>query len=92
MGRDELIEELKKANIGTSVHFIPVHLHPFYRENYGTQAGDLPVTEQVFDEILSSPLPKNEPGGSRRRCRRVEPVSEEAWLSIVLIGWLLWRG
>lgn len=56
MGRDELIEELKKANIGTSVHFIPVHLHPFYRENYGTQAGDLPVTEQVFDEILSLPL------------------------------------
>lgn len=56
IGRDELVEELKKANIGTSVHFIPVHLHPFYQTHYGTGKGDLPVTEKVFDEILSLPL------------------------------------
>ncbi|HEX2938148.1 MAG TPA: DegT/DnrJ/EryC1/StrS family aminotransferase [Ruminiclostridium sp.] len=56
IGRDEFIEELNAMNIGTSVHFIPVHLHPFYRKNYGTKEGDLPVTEAYFEKIISLPL------------------------------------
>jgi len=43
-------------NIGTSVHFIPVHLHPFYRKHYGTKPGDLPNTEAYFEKIISLPL------------------------------------
>ncbi len=39
IGRDEFIEALKKENIGTSVHFIPLHLHPFYKRSFGYQAG-----------------------------------------------------
>lgn len=54
--RDEFIEELNDMNIGTSVHFIPVHLHPFYREKFGTKEGDYPVTERIFDKIISLPL------------------------------------
>ena len=54
--RSQFIEELKEENIGTSVHFIPVHLHPYYRETYGYKRGDLPQAEAVFDRILSLPL------------------------------------
>ncbi|MFT8887570.1 MAG: DegT/DnrJ/EryC1/StrS family aminotransferase [Ethanoligenens sp.] len=56
IGRDAFIEELHDYNIGTSVHFIPVHLHPFYRQQYGTREGDFPVAEQIFSEIISLPL------------------------------------
>jgi dTDP-4-amino-4,6-dideoxygalactose transaminase len=54
--RDEFIEELGAMNIGTSVHFIPVHLHPFYRSHYGTKEGDFPVAEGIFEKIISLPL------------------------------------
>lgn len=54
--RDGFIEELFSMNIGTSVHFIPVHLHPFYRERFGTRKGDFPVAEGIFEKIVSLPL------------------------------------
>ncbi|WP_346916327.1 DegT/DnrJ/EryC1/StrS aminotransferase family protein [Clostridium sp.] len=54
--RDKFIELMGEANIGTSVHFIPVHLMSYYRENYGYNEGDLPVAESYFDTILSLPL------------------------------------
>lgn len=53
ISRDNLINELKKRGIGTSVHFIPNHLQDFYR---GIQKVKLPVTELVFSRILSLPL------------------------------------
>lgn len=53
--RDEMMELMKEYNIGVSVHFIPVHMHPYYRERY-TKDLVLPVTEQVFDQIMSLPL------------------------------------
>jgi dTDP-4-amino-4,6-dideoxygalactose transaminase len=56
INRDEFIEELKRLNIGTSVHFIPVHLHPFYREYFGYQRGDMPQAEAIYDNIVSLPL------------------------------------
>jgi dTDP-4-amino-4,6-dideoxygalactose transaminase len=54
--RDEFIEELTALNIGTSVHFIPVHLQPFYKNTFGTKPGDYPVTERIFEKIISLPL------------------------------------
>lgn len=54
--RDKFIELMAEANIGTSVHFIPVHLMSYYRENFGYKEGDFPVTEEYFDRILSLPL------------------------------------
>jgi dTDP-4-amino-4,6-dideoxygalactose transaminase len=54
--RAEFIEQLKVQNIGTSVHFIPVHLHPYYRQQFGYQRGDLPRAEAIFDQIVSLPL------------------------------------
>jgi dTDP-4-amino-4,6-dideoxygalactose transaminase len=54
--RAQFIEELKAENIGTSVHYIPVHLHQYYRNTYGYQRGDYPQAEAVFDRIISLPL------------------------------------
>ncbi len=54
--RDEFIEELRRRGIGTSVHFIPIHLHPYYREAFGFQPGDFPVAERVYAGLISLPL------------------------------------
>ena len=54
--RAQFIEELKQRHVGTSVHFIPVHLHPLYAERFGYQRGDLPRTELLYDRIVSLPL------------------------------------
>lgn len=56
INRGEFIDELKQLNIGSSVHFIPVHLHPFYKESFGYQRGDMPAAEAVYDQIVSLPL------------------------------------
>lgn len=54
--RDEFIEELKKAGIGSSVHFIPLHLHPYYREKYGYRPGDFPQAEDAYSRCVSLPI------------------------------------
>lgn len=54
--RARFIEELKEEKIGTSVHFIPVHFHPYYRETYGYKAGDFPLAEATYERIISLPL------------------------------------
>ena len=54
--RAEFIEELNKHNIGTSVHFIPVHLQPFYQQRFGYRRGNLPQAEALYDRIISLPL------------------------------------
>ncbi len=54
--RARFIEELRARNIGSSVHFVPVHMQPFYREKYGYRADDLPRTRALYDQIVSLPL------------------------------------
>ena len=54
--RKEFIEELKKANIGTSVHFIPLHMHPYYRETFGYRPKDFTNASSVFERIISLPI------------------------------------
>jgi dTDP-4-amino-4,6-dideoxygalactose transaminase len=56
LGRNELIQQLKQSGIGTSVHFIPLHLHPYYRDRFGYQPGDLPNSEDAFARCLSLPI------------------------------------
>lgn len=56
LDRAAFIEELKKRGIGSSVHFIPLHLHPYYRESYGYTAQDLPVASRVYPRLVSLPL------------------------------------
>ena len=54
--RDEFIEELKRLGIGTSVHFIPLHRHPYYIREYGYKAGDFPNSEDAFSRSISLPI------------------------------------
>ncbi len=56
IGRNEFIDLMKKHNVGTSVHFIPLHLHPYYRDAFGYCANDLPVASAVGERIISLPL------------------------------------
>jgi len=56
IGRDQFVQELTRRNIGTSVHFIPIHVHPYYRATYGYAPGDLPVAFGNFERMLSLPL------------------------------------
>jgi len=54
--RDEFIEELRQRNIGTSVHFIPIHVHPYYRDKYHYQPDSFPVAYGNYQRMLSLPL------------------------------------
>jgi dTDP-4-amino-4,6-dideoxygalactose transaminase len=54
--RDDLIELLKKRGIGTSVHFIPLNMQPYYRETYGYRPEDFPRARAVYEQIVSLPI------------------------------------
>jgi dTDP-4-amino-4,6-dideoxygalactose transaminase len=56
VGRDQFIHELAALNIGTSVHFIPIHIHPFYQQKYGYKPHQFPVAYQSYQRMLSLPL------------------------------------
>jgi len=56
VGRAELFSALRAAGIGVNVHYIPVHLHPYYRERFGTAPGLCPNAEAAYERILSLPL------------------------------------
>ena len=54
--RNRFIEEMTARNIGTSVHFIPIHMHSFYRRKYGFTPESFPTAKQAFDQMISLPL------------------------------------
>jgi dTDP-4-amino-4,6-dideoxygalactose transaminase len=54
--RAQFADELKRRNIGISVHFIPLHLHPYYREAYGYQPEDFPVAYHEYQREISLPI------------------------------------
>ena len=54
--REQLIERLTERGIGTSVHFIPAHLHPYYASHLGHKRGDFPRAEAAFECAVSLPL------------------------------------
>jgi perosamine synthetase len=54
--RDELYDKLKEEGIGTSVHFIPVHKHPYYKNTFKYKDSDYPVANYVFERSLSLPI------------------------------------
>ena len=56
ISRNEFIEKMSAANIGTSVHYTPLHLHPYYVEKFGFKPCDFPVAEKLFHEIVSLPI------------------------------------
>ena len=51
-----MFEGLRKAGIGVQVHYLPVHLHPYYRRRFGFAEGDFPCAEAVYGGEISLPL------------------------------------
>jgi dTDP-4-amino-4,6-dideoxygalactose transaminase len=56
ISRNQFIEALKAQNIGVSVHFMPLHLQPYYRETYGYAPTDFPVAFNEFQRVVSLPI------------------------------------
>ena len=54
--RAQFIKELKHHQIGSSVHFIPLHTHPYYRDKYGYQPEDFPVAYREYQREISLPI------------------------------------
>lgn len=55
-GRDEIIHFLSERGIGTSVHFIPLHRQPYWRDSYGLQSALFPAAEEAYQSMLTLPL------------------------------------
>ena len=56
INRNQFIEALREKEIGTSVHFIPLHLHPYYRDKFGYKPDDFPNASAAFERIISLPI------------------------------------
>ena len=55
-GRAAVFSALRAEGIGVNVHYLPVHLHPFYRERYATVRGQCPIAEKLYERIITLPL------------------------------------
>lgn len=56
LNRTMVFKQLREAGIGANVHYIPVHLHPFYQRRFKTHPGLCPVAERAYEEIISLPM------------------------------------
>ncbi len=56
INRNVFIEELKQAGVGCSVHWRPLHLHPYYRETFGWRPEDFPVATAMWERLVSLPI------------------------------------
>jgi dTDP-4-amino-4,6-dideoxygalactose transaminase len=66
INRNQFLEALREKEIGTSVHFIPLHLHPYYRDKFGYKPEDFPNASAAFERIVSLPIyPKMTEGNVR---------------------------
>ncbi|MFH0727001.1 MAG: DegT/DnrJ/EryC1/StrS family aminotransferase, partial [Pseudomonadota bacterium] len=74
INRDEFIENMAKKGIGTSVHFIPLHLHPYWRDRYEFKPDDFPVALDCFQRAVSLPIYSKMTDGEVARV--VEAVKE----------------
>ena len=54
--RAEVFRALRAENIGVNVHYIPVHLHPYYRERFGYKGGEFPIAENTYERLISLPM------------------------------------
>jgi len=54
--RAQVFRALRAENIGVNVHYIPVHLHPYYRDRYGYKGGEFPVAEGAYERLITLPM------------------------------------
>jgi perosamine synthetase len=56
IGRNDLIAALKERGVGASVHFIPLHVHPYYRDRFGYRPESFPVANDIYERCVSLPF------------------------------------
>ena len=56
ISKKELFEKMKEQNIRLQVHYIPVHLHPYYRQRFGFKKSDFPIAEKFYEQEISIPI------------------------------------
>ena len=56
VGRKEIFEALRAENIGVNVHYMPLHLHPFYQREFGYKKGDYPKAERYYERAITLPV------------------------------------
>jgi perosamine synthetase len=73
--RARFITELQQRGIGTSVHWMPLHMHPYYRETYGYAPDDLPMASSLYPELITLPLyPDMTEGDVRYVCDSIQEI------------------
>ena len=78
VNRNQFIEEMKRKGIGTSVHFIPLHFHPYYKSRDGHRGGDLRDAEDAYSRCLSLPIfPDMSSAEMNRVARTVKEIVHE---------------
>jgi len=55
-GRDEFLRALRAENVGANVHYVPVHMQPYYRRMFGYRGGEFPVAEKESNRLISLPI------------------------------------
>jgi len=75
LDRQTLFRKLRERGIGANVHYIPIHLHPYYRKQFGTGPGLCPVAEASYEQILSLPM---HPGMTDREVELVYTALNDA--------------
>lgn len=76
IGRDEFVQLLQREQIGCSVHFIPLHLHPYYRNTWGYRSEDFPMATAAYQRTVSLPLyPKMSEGDVQRVVKIVRELT-----------------
>jgi dTDP-4-amino-4,6-dideoxygalactose transaminase len=56
LNKTKFFEKMKNAGVNLQVHYIPIHLQPFYTKNYGFTSGDFPVAEKFYTREVSLPI------------------------------------
>lgn len=56
VGRSEIFRALRAENIGVNVHYVPAHLHPYYRQRFGYRGGECPVAEAAYESLITLPM------------------------------------
>jgi dTDP-4-amino-4,6-dideoxygalactose transaminase len=73
--RARFITELQQRGISVSVHWMPLHLHPYYRDTYGYIPQDFPVASSLYPEIISLPLyPRMTDSDVARVCAAIKDI------------------
>ncbi len=55
-GREEIFRALKVEGVGVNVHYLPIHLHSYYRSRFGNRRGEYPIAEQAYEALISLPM------------------------------------